>query len=468
MKWVSRRYNRHTGVRSALALCLMLLGLATDDAPVSAQTTATDAAALRGRIEQRYDMLPLRDGLVLRPKAAAGVRSIEVSGGTIAVDGQPVTGAELRSRLGSDADLILPLTYLDAAQRRALFESGPAGASQTPAITAPAPPAQPLPPEPPSPPEPPAPPASPRPRQAHSDRVRFGGSVHVEEDESINGDVVVIGGSATVEGEVIGEVVVVGGSLRLGPQANVTKDVVVVGGSLDRDPGAKVGGKVEEVGAGSFDFNDLKGRRGRVGEWWRGPFGSTFSLVSTLVRVGVLCLLVALVVMFARGYVERVAVRAAAEPLKAGAVGLLAQLLFIPLLIITIVVFVITIIGIPLLALIPFGILGLMLFALAGFSAVASLAGGWLTRRLGWTEYGPIATTVLGVVLIAAPMLLARLIGLGGGPLWLMSMGLMVVGFLLEYAAWTVGVGAVALARFSPGEASSGGAVVVTEGPVVA
>lgn len=292
--------------------------------------------------------------------------------------------------------------------------------------------------------------------------------MHVEEDESIDGDVVVIGGSATVEGEVIGEVVVVGGSLRLGPRANVTKDVVVVGGSLDRDPGATVGGKVEEVSPGAFDFKNLQGRRGRVGEWWRGRFGPTFSLVSTLVRVGVLCLLVALVVMFARGYVDRVGVRAAAEPLKAGAIGLLAQLLFVPLLIITIVVFVITIIGIPLLVLIPFGVLGLMLFALAGFSAVASLAGGWLTRRFGWTEYGPIATAVLGVVMIAAPMLLARLIGLGGGPLWLLSMGLMLVGFLLEYAAWTVGVGAVALARFSSGERPSGDAVVVTDGSVAA
>lgn len=458
MMCATRRSSRRTGLPSVLALGL-LLGLASNGTRVSAQTPATDVAALRARIEQRYDVLPLRDGLVLRPKVATGVRSIEVSGGTVALDGQAVTGAELRGRLGADADLILPLTYLDAAQRGMLFESGPASTSQTPAVTAPAPPA---------PPEPPAPPAPPRPRRERSDRVRFGGSVHVEEDESIDGDVVVIGGSATVDGEVIGEVVVVGGSLRMGPRANVTKDVVVVGGSLDRDPGATVGGKVEEVSTGAFDFKNFEGRRGRLGEWWRGRFGSTFSLVSTLVRVGVLCLLVALVVMFARGYVDRVGVRAAAEPLKAGAIGLLAQLLFVPLLIITIVVFVITIIGIPLLVLIPFGVLGLMLFALVGFSAVASLAGGWLTRRFGWTEYGPIATAVLGVVMIAAPMLLARLIGLGGGPLWLMSMGLMLVGFLLEYAAWTVGVGAVALARFSSGEKPSGEAAIVTDGPVTA
>ena len=90
--------------------------------------------------------------------------------------------------------------------------------------------------------------------------------------------------------------------------------------------------------------------------------------VSTLVRVGMLCLLAALVLLFGRDYVARVGIRAAAEPLKAGAIGLLVQLLFLPLLIVTILLFVITIVGIPLLILIPFAILLLMVLALVGFT----------------------------------------------------------------------------------------------------
>ena len=56
-------------------------------------------------------------------------------------------------------------------------------------------------------------------------------------------------------------------------------------------------------------------------------FGSAFRLARTLARLGILCLLAALVVLLGRDYMERAAVRAAAEPLKAGAIGLLAQIL---------------------------------------------------------------------------------------------------------------------------------------------
>jgi hypothetical protein len=54
-----------------------------------------------------------------------------------------------------------------------------------------------------------------------------------------------------------------------------------------------------------------------------------------------------------------------------------------------------------------------------------------------------------GVLLLISPVLLARLIGLGGGVLYPMTFGLGFIGFLVEYLAWTVGFGAVALARFN-------------------
>ena len=95
-------------------------------------------------------------------------------------------------------------------------------------------------------------------------------------------------------------------------------------------------------------------------------------------RFGILCLLTALVVLFGRPYVERASEQAWNEPLKAGAIGVLAQILFLPVLIITCVVLVVTIIGIPLLFLIPFIILGLALVGLVGFTGVAYRLGGVL------------------------------------------------------------------------------------------
>jgi hypothetical protein len=397
---------------------------------------AQDSSGLRQDIERRFEVLALRDGLLLRPRIAGAVSSIEVEGGTIAIDGRVAAGAEVRDRLGEDADLVIRLSYLDAEAQRRLFDAVPADRGDA---------AVPLPPEPPAPPSPL--PESTRTRRS-GDRVRFGGSVRVEADELVTGDVVAIGGSVTVDGEVTGDVVAVGGSVRLGPNADVRGDVAVVGGVLHRSEGARVRGRVSDVGR--FDFNWFGPTRRRPGPWWQWmrPWGSVFALMSTTVRFAILSLLVCLVLLLGPTYVERVAARAAAEPLKAGLVGFLAQLLFLPLLVATIVVLVVTIIGIPLLVLVPFAIIGFALVFLIGFAAVSRRLGGVLAARLGWSHRSSYLVAVLGVVVVLSPVLIGRLLGLAGGLLWPLAAVLVAVGFVVEYVAWTVGLGAVALVRF--------------------
>jgi hypothetical protein len=412
-------------------------------APAAAQAPPAENAALRQQIERRFEVLLLTDRLVLRPRAAASsVRLVELAESTIAIDGQPATGAEVRDKLGADADAVLRLSYLDMAQRRSLF--GGAAAPATP--SAPSPPAPPAAPEPPISPAPPAPiePREPR-RTRRGDRVRFGGNVRVDEDELIIGNVVAIGGSARVDGEVRGEVVAVGGSVELGPRALVTEDIAVVGGTLERAEGARVQGQLHEVGIGEFDLGDW-----RWGRWRPGPmpgFSRTLALMSTLGRVAILCVLGALVMLLGREYVERTSLRAAAEPLKAGAIGFLAQLLFLPVLLITCVILIITIVGIPLLLLVPFAMLALAVIALLGFTSMAYRIGQFVSDRFNWGFSGPYAATILGILVVVSPLLLARLLSLVGGPIVPMTFGLGVIAFVVEYVVWTIGFGAVALAR---------------------
>src|SRR5262249_59656865 len=156
----------------------------------------------------------------------------------------------------------------------------------------------------------------------------------------------------------------------LGPKAQVANNVVVVGGPLRRDPGARIGGRVQTVGLGSMNFGDWRWGANPLGLFWGSLVGAAFALVFTLTRLAILCLLAALVVLFGRSYMERAADHAATETVKAGAIGFLAQLLFLPVLVITIVVLVMTIIGIPLLLLLPFVFLGLGVVAVIGFTAV--------------------------------------------------------------------------------------------------
>ncbi len=416
----------------------------------AAQPGAASGADLQREAERTFEIVPGADGLLLRPRSPATFRSVEITAGAIAIDGVPVTGAELRSRLGDGADLILRLSYLPVSERRALFGAPAAspGAAALPPVEAPR--AEPRPPAPASPPAPPADLPVERTRELRSSdgRVRIGGDITVRADEIVTDFAVAIGGSATILGEVRGDVLAVGGDVELGPGAIVTQDVTVVGGTLRRDPSSRIAGEVHEVMVG--EFRDWRGwPRGSFSwptwSWWGSPMSRAFQLGSTLIRIAILCLFVALVVLLARERVERVGRRAAAEPLKASVVGALAFVLSLPLLIITIVTLVLTLIGIPLLLLLPFAILFLCAMALVGFAGVAQQVGRWLLARIGVPSSGPYAEAIAGVLLIVSPLIAGRLVALVGIP---MTFGFGLLGLLVESLAWTVGIGAVTLVRF--------------------
>jgi hypothetical protein len=392
-----------------------------------------NVASLRRQLESRFELLPIANGVVLTPRFRTSVRSIELSDSTIAIDGAPVTGSELRDRLGDDASLVLQLSYLDAAERRAL------AGGQAPASTTVAPDPDPFADR----------PRSPRTRR-REDIVRIGGSVTIDADESVRGDVVVVGGGATINGEVDGEVVVVGGSASFGPQADVRGDVTVVGGGMSRDPNAVFRGSVQEVGFGGFPWRgDWSERAG----WnWMSGIYPVARLTGTLVRIGLLMLLTTIVLFVAREPVEEIASRVAADPVKSWFVGFLVEMLFIPVMIMLALVLIITVIGIPLLVLLPVAAVAGLVAMLVGFTAVAYQVGRLLQDKVDALRSSPYAATFAGILLIVSPVLLARIVGLTGD-LWFMVWPIAAVGFLLEYTVWTAGLGAAALSRWGRGSA---------------
>ena len=164
-------------------------------------------------------------------------------------------------------------------------------------------------------------------------------------------------------------------------------DVTVIGGSLHRDPSARVGGEIHEIRIGRRET--VAGLEAIRRAWREQCFlsgrrsaSARSSRSSSRCRwLAVLCILASIVLLFGRGYVDRVSLHAPpAEALvKAGAVGIPIQLLFFPVLIAMIVVMVVTIIGIPLLVLVPFALLA---FALL----FPDRAHGCCARR--WTACG--------------------------------------------------------------------------------
>jgi hypothetical protein len=170
-------------------------------------------------------------------------------------------------------------------------------------------------------------------------------------------------------------------------------------------------------------------------------------LTGTLVRITLLVLLTTLVLFVAKVPVEQIADRVAADPVKSWFVGFLAEMLFIPVLIMTAVVLAISIIGIPLLVLVPVAIVAGLLVMLVGFTAVAFQIGRLLQDKVDVLRPRPYAATLAGILLIVSPVLFSRLLGLSGD-FWFMVWPVAVVGFLFEYIAWTAGLGAAALARW--------------------
>jgi hypothetical protein len=167
------------------------------------------------------------------------------------------------------------------------------------------------------------------------------------------------------------------------------------------------------------------------------------------VRTGVLALLAVLAVLLARPGVEVAAARIASEPWKAAFAGLLAQLLFLPVLVLVVVVLAISIIGIPLLVLVPFALVALVIANFLGYVGVARVLGGGAERRFDWSASSVALSVVVGVALIQALSLLGRALSLPGG--WLAMLGFTIVGlgFFVKYVVWTMGLGAMTLAALS-------------------
>ena len=198
----------------------------------------------------------------------------------------------------------------------------------------------------------------------------------------------------------LGDVVVAGGDLHLTPTADVRGDAVLIGGALIRDPGATLTGAVSETTfRGWVGAHDLLAWRpgprwGEVRRWLR--------LAGTMGRVALLACLMVLVLAVARAPVARVGRAAAAQPIRAAVVGLVAEVLFLPLLLAMSISLGITIIGLPFVALlvplaIVLAVVALLLITafacrLGSGSRTASAGGrpvpGWPPRSV-WRSSSP-------------------------------------------------------------------------------
>ncbi|HKI00586.1 MAG TPA: polymer-forming cytoskeletal protein [Thermoanaerobaculia bacterium] len=444
--------------------------------------SAEERTELRRSLESRYEVLPVTGGIALKPrKARAGIRTIEVmTGQDVAVNGERVSARTLRDWLGEDADALLRLRGLSAAEQRQLFGLEDGASAAEPSIPEPAAETETSVEEVaattsdvdvdvdvaevPEVPEPPAPPETPERERRHNagPRVNVGGSVRVDKDEVVE-EAVAVGGSATVDGEVTDTVTAIGGAARiqgkvggdvtsvgssvfLGPNAVVEGDVTAVGGTIHREPGSQIHGVPTEVGL--FPWR----HRGRMFDdrWGRGPWsfwGGFSDVMGSVVGLILIGLLTCLVLLVARRPLERVDRQLAAQPWQSALAGLLGTIFFWPLLLVVTVLLAITVVGCALFLLYPFLFLYLVLLFILGYAAVAYRLGRLIEIRFNRRFGGPYMVALVGVALIQVWSLLGEVFDvIPWFGFFAFMLGLF--GALVQAIAWIVGFGAVILSRF--------------------
>ncbi len=283
------------------------------------------------------------------------------------------------------------------------------------------------------------------------DLVVVGGPLTVEEDATVDGDAVVVGGGANVAGTIDRDLVVVGGRVELDDTAVVGSDVILVFSSLERSPRSRIGGTVEDpmgevdfegfefdrFDFGRFDFDRFDFGRFEFGRGFpfsfdfpfeRGPegvlAGSFFGLVRTLTLVVTAIAIGLVLVAIVPDHLARVAnsMRDAPWPTLGAGLGTFFGSLL------AIVVFALTICGIPLAVL---WALALAVAGVVGWVSLGYLVGQRLMEEGGAKTAGSLPAVVAGVLLIT--LITAAPFGLGS---------------LFSVVAGSWGVGAVLLTRF--------------------
>jgi uncharacterized RDD family membrane protein YckC len=92
--------------------------------------------------------------------------------------------------------------------------------------------------------------------------VVVGGSATI--DGNVEDTVVAIGGDVTVNGEVSDTVVSVLGNIKLGPKAKIGGEAVSVGGRIDKAEGAVISGETQQIDIGTIGLPEIKWLR----EWF--------------------------------------------------------------------------------------------------------------------------------------------------------------------------------------------------------
>ena len=259
--------------------------------------------------------------------------------------------------------------------------------------------------------------------------------------------IVVIGASAMIDGRVEDDVVVIGGSVKVGPTAVIRGDVFSAGGETIIDPAAQISGRVDTTLIVGPDFDIGIGPF--VGGWW-----PALALGLTVLRLGVVLIVAMLLTLVTPDWIRGIA-RRASSPVAAGAIGVAGEVLFVPAIVSVTFALVVSIVGVLLLLAFPLVLGAVALMWVAGFTAVAINIGAALRGRRADASRPRLFDLFAGFAAITALTVMAQVLALSSGSYSAGFWSLRTAGWVVEWLAWTVGLGAALAALLGGRESAS-------------
>jgi hypothetical protein len=273
-------------------------------------------------------------------------------------------------------------------------------------------------------------------RHGESIRILVLNDYHLAAGDIARGPVIVIGGTATIDGHAEDDVIVLGGRVRIGPEAIVDGEVVSVGGRADVDPKARVLGGVEET---LMRFPNADGNWPNVPRGWL----TSLALAGTIMRLLLVLVVASALTLIAPAWVRRISWRAGEGVASSAVIGLVCQVAFVPVLVLIVALLAVSIIGIPLLGALPLLLAAAGVAGVAGFTAVAARIGARVRGTTVEASNALWIDVLIGMAVVSSLTVFTRFAAFGAGWASPMTWSVGAMGFLIEYVVWTIGIGAV-------------------------
>jgi hypothetical protein len=251
----------------------------------------------------------------------------------------------------------------------------------------------------------------------------FGGNVNLMNGSTVNGNVVLLGGSAQAAGTINGNVVVLGGTLNLASTCIINGNLTTAGAGVERQPGAQITG---QINTNPSNWTVLIPGQVQIPNWNTG-LNPLFRVIGFFLRLFLWTLGAMVLAMFIPIHLARTSETVLSQPLLSAGLGLLT-IIIVP---IVLVLLAITI------CLIPVSLIGLLILIAAWIFGLISIGFelGKRIAKMAKIEWHPAISAGLGTLL-----LMAVLSGL--------EAVIPCVGWIPKFLVGLVGLGAVLLTQF--------------------